>query len=93
MIDVTPLHPLIGARVKGVDFRKPISETDAEALHDAWMKHLVLVFPNQPVTDAEHVAATRVFGEPEIFHQDIIKSRVQPEIFRVSNVDEDDNYK
>jgi len=91
MIEVTPLHPAIGARVEGVDFRKPVEPATRKALQDAWMEHLVLVFPNQPLTDAEHVEATKIFGEPEVFHQDIIKSRLQREIFRVSNVDEDGN--
>ena len=89
MIEVEPLHPAIGARVTDVDFRNPVPQETAKALHDAWMKHLVLVFPDQRVTDAQHIAATRIFGEPEIFHQNIIKSRYLPEIFRVSNVDED----
>ena len=34
---------------------------------DAWTKHLVVVFPDQHITDQEHVAFTRHFGEPEIF--------------------------
>ena len=55
------------------------------------MQHLVLVFPDQHITDAEHVAFTRSFGEPEIFHQKIIRSRRVKEIFRVSNVDDDGN--
>jgi alpha-ketoglutarate-dependent taurine dioxygenase len=50
---------------------------------------LVLVFPDQHVTDQEHVAFTRYFGEPEIFHQKIIRSERVKEIFRVSNVNED----
>ena len=90
-IQVEPLHTLIGARVTGVDFREPLSEENREAIHDAWMKHLVLVFPDQPLSDEEHVAFTRNFGEPEIFHQNIIKSRRVKEIFRVSNVDDDGN--
>jgi len=90
-IQVTSLHPLIGAKVEGVDFREPLSAENRAAIQDAWIKHLVLVFPNQPLTDDEHVAFTRNFGEPEIFHQNIIKSRFIPEIFRVSNVDEDNN--
>ena len=58
-------------------------------VHDAWMEHLVIVFPDQHITDEEHVAFTRHFGEPEIFHQTIIRSRAVKEIFRVSNVDDD----
>lgn len=90
-IEVTKLHPAIGARVTGVDFRQPIPPEAAKALHDAWMECLVLVFPDQPITDAQHVALTHAFGEPEVHHQEIIRSRFLPEIFRVSNVDEDDN--
>lgn len=90
-LTVKKLHPLIGAEVIGVDFRKPVSPEIASELQALWAQHLVLVFPNQPLTDEEHVVATRAFGEPEVFHQTIIRSRFVPEIFRVSNVDEDNN--
>lgn len=89
-LDVKKLHPMIGAEVRGVDFRQPVPAEIAKSLNDVWMEHQVLVFPDQPLSDEEHVQATRAFGEPEIFHQNIIKSRFVPEIFRVSNVDEDD---
>jgi alpha-ketoglutarate-dependent taurine dioxygenase len=88
-IAVRPLHPLIGAEVRGVDLRRPLDPASFRAVHDAWMQHLVLVFPAQRISDAEHVAFTRAFGAPEIFHQDIIKSKATPEIFRLSNVGED----
>jgi alpha-ketoglutarate-dependent taurine dioxygenase len=87
--EVRKLHPAIGAEVRGVDMRKPLDPPSFRALHDIWMEHHVLVFPGQKITDEEHVAFTRHFGEPEIFHQDIIKSRQVAEIFRVSNVDDD----
>jgi len=85
---VRKLHPALGAEVRGVDMRRPLDPAAFRELHDIWMEHLVLVFPGQHVTDAEHVAFTRHFGEPEIFHQKIIKSQRVQEIFRVSNVDE-----
>jgi alpha-ketoglutarate-dependent taurine dioxygenase len=90
-LTVRRLHPALGAEVRGVDFRRPIPEDVRAELNAAWMEHLVLVFPEQPVTDEQQVALTRVFGEPEIFHQNIIRSRLVPEIFRVSNVDDDGN--
>jgi taurine dioxygenase len=77
--------------VRGIDMRKPLDAAKFSALHDFWMEHLVLVFPDQHVTDADHVAFTRYFGEPEIFHQKIIRSERVKEIFRVSNVDEEGN--
>jgi alpha-ketoglutarate-dependent taurine dioxygenase len=90
-ISVTALHPALGAAIRGVDLRRPMDTETFQAVHDAWMRHLVVVFPDQPITDEEHVAFTRFFGEPEIFHQTIIRSRAVKEIFRVSNVDDDNN--
>ena len=85
---VRKLHPALGAEVRGFDMRQPLDAPAFLDLQAIWMEHLVLVFPDQPVTDAQHVAFTRYFGEPEIFHQTIIRSERVKEIFRVSNVDE-----
>jgi alpha-ketoglutarate-dependent taurine dioxygenase len=90
-LQVRPLHPALGAEVRGVDMHAPLDPATFRAVHDAWMQYLVLVFPGQQITDEEHVAFTRGFGEPEIFHQNIIRSRQVKEIFRVSNVDDDGN--
>lgn len=90
-ITVRKLHPLIGAAVTGIDLRQPMDQATFQAVHQAWMDNLVLVFPGQDISDEDHVAFTRYFGEPEIFHQAIIKSRRMREIFRVSNVDDDNN--
>ena len=86
-LSVRKLHPALGAEVRGLDMRNADPELLQE-VHDLWMEHLVLVFPGQHVTDEQHVAFTRLLGKPEIFHQDIIKSARVPEIFRVSNVDD-----
>ena len=88
-LTVRKLHPALGAEVRGIDMHRPLDPDTARELQDAWMEHLVLVFPDQHVTDQEHVAFTRYFGEPEIFHQKIIRSQRVKEIFRVSNVNED----
>ena len=90
-LQVRPLNPALGAEVRGVDMRQPMDEATFKEVHDAWMQYLVLVFPEQHVTDEEHVNFTRGLGEPEIFHQAIIKSKRVREIFRVANVDDDGN--
>ena len=90
-VSVEPLHPALGARVTGVDFQSPLDAATVQAINDAWMQHLVLVFPEQPLSDQQHADVTRYFGEPEVFHQGILKSTTVPEIFRVSNTDEDGN--
>jgi len=91
-ITVTPRHPALGAEIRGIDMRRPMDPETFKAVHDAWMKHLVVVFPDQPITDQQHVAFTRHFGEPEIFHQTSLHLRSDRvrEIFLVSNVDEND---
>ena len=90
-IAIKPLHPALGAEIRGVDLRREMDAETFQAVHDAWMEYLVVVFPDQQISDEEHIAFTRYFGEPEIFHQTIIRSRAVKEIFRVSNVDDDGN--
>ncbi len=86
---VRRLGSALGAEVRGIDMRAPLDDATRTELLAAWMQHLVLVFPGQRITDEEHVAFTRCLGEPEIFHQAIIKSKSVREIFRVSNVNEE----
>lgn len=88
-LSVRKLHPTLGAEVLGIDMREAMSPELFRELHDIWMEHLVLVFPGQHVTDEEHVRFSQNFGELEIFHQKIIRSQRMPEIFRVSNVNDD----
>ena len=71
-LKIRSLHPLIGAEVTNVDFKEPLQSSIVEQIHKAWMEHQILVFPNQKISDEQHVAVTRNFGEPEIFHQSII---------------------
>ena len=88
-ITVKPRHPALGAEIRGVDMKSRWMPRRRE-VHDAWMKHLVVVFPDQQITDQEHVVFTRNFGDPEIFHQTSLHLRSDrvKEIFLVSNVDE-----
>ena len=48
---VRALHPALGAEVRGVDMRRRLDADTFQAVHDAWMQHLVLVFPAQHITD------------------------------------------
>ncbi|MEQ9641924.1 MAG: TauD/TfdA family dioxygenase [Alphaproteobacteria bacterium] len=90
-IEVVRRGDALGAEVRGLDLRRPMDPDTFAAVHQAWMDHLVLVFPGQDMSDDEHVGFTRQFGEPEIHQQKIIKSARVPEIFRVANTDEDGN--
>ncbi len=84
-------HPAIGAEVRGLDLRQPLDTATVEALKAVWAENLVLVFPEQDLSEAEQVAFSRNFGELAI-HQDAEKiSTKVPEILRIANVDEDGN--
>ncbi len=90
-IAVKRLHPAIAGEVRGINFSMRLDTAAVTAIKQAWADHLVLVFPDQPISDEQHVAVTRYFGEPEVFHQDRIKSKYVREIFRVANTDEEGN--
>ena len=63
-IEIVPTGGPLGAEVRGVDFTQPVDAAFAQALNDAWAAHQVLLFRDQHITPAQHVAATGVFGKP-----------------------------
>ena len=50
---VRPLGFALGAEVTGIDLRSPLPPRDREAIYQAWLKHLVLVFPGQDLEPEE----------------------------------------
>ena len=46
-ITVKPRHPALGAEIHGIDMRQPLDAATAQEITDAWMRHLVVVFPGQ----------------------------------------------
>jgi taurine dioxygenase len=90
MMTITRRHPLIGAEIRGIDLRRVDDETFRQT-RDAWLEHLLLVFPGQDVTDQEQIAFARRFGDLEIHPSREHRSSLHPEIYRVSNVDERGN--
>jgi taurine dioxygenase len=65
-LEIIPTGGPLGAEVRGVDFALPVGPRLAAALNDAWAAHLVLLFCDQHITDAQHIAATALFGEPAV---------------------------
>ena len=60
--DLKPLNPHIGARVEGIDVSAPIDDATADALQAALIEHLVLVFPEQDLTEEDQTAFAARFG-------------------------------
>ncbi|MDB5595760.1 MAG: Taurine catabolism dioxygenase TauD/TfdA [Hyphomicrobiales bacterium] len=78
-LDVTLLSKHIGAEVHGVDLSKPVSAELADELHQLWLKHLVLLFRGQKLTQQDLLTATTVFGE--------VGKLARPKAFRPSGFD------
>ena len=64
-VTIAPLHPLFAGEVSGVDISKPLTPADVAAIEAGMDKYAVLVFPNQPVTDAQQMAFSQNFGPLE----------------------------
>jgi taurine dioxygenase len=47
LFDVRPLTGSLGAEIRGVNIREPVSDEVRAALRATWLKHLVLFFPDQ----------------------------------------------
>jgi taurine dioxygenase len=89
-LTITPRHPLIGAEIRGLHLRR-VDDRTFRRVYDAWLEHLVLVFPEQKITAEQQIAFARRFGDLEIHPSREHRSSRHPEIYRVSNVDERGN--
>ena len=87
-LSIAKRHPVIGAEVHGIDLSSHLSDATIKDITDAWMEHLLLVFPEQNVSDEAHIAFGRRFGNLEIHPSLAHRSSTNQEIYRVSNVDE-----
>src|SRR3954452_24471379 len=62
-MELEVLSPAIGAVVHGLDLQEPLGAARDE-VHDALMRHLVVFFRDQPLTQAQQLAFAANFGEP-----------------------------
>lgn len=73
------LHPLaIAAEVHGLDLSKIRSAETRANLYADWMEHGVLIFRDLPVTNAEHLELSRVFGDLELHPLPEIRNAEEP---------------
>ncbi len=61
-----PVGSSFVARISGVDLTGPLSAETFAEIHQAFHTYAVLVFRDQPVTPAAHIALARLFGELEV---------------------------
>ena len=60
---VAPVAGALGAEIYGVNLSQGISEDIFEQLHEAFLKHLVIFFPDQELSPAQLVEFSKRFGE------------------------------
>lgn len=87
---VWPVTDTFVAEIGDVDLSKPLSDADFRIVEDAFERYAVLVFPDQVLSQDQHVAFARRFGPIDrsmIVEVEGAKLRVPGEIADVSNLD------
>lgn len=87
-VQIIPTGSALGAEVKGLDLRHPLSAEIVRHLRAAFLEHCVLLFRDQQISESDHVRFSRYFGNP-LPHTREQADRPIEEIFVVSNVEED----
>lgn len=84
---IIPSGDALGAEVRGLDLRLPLTTEIIGKLRHGLLDHCVLVFRNQTVSEADQVRFTSYFGCP-VEHVRRQPDRPIKEIFLVSNIEE-----
>jgi taurine dioxygenase len=92
-LDIVPLSQHIGAEVRGIDLRDKPDDATIQAIHQAWLDHVVLLFRGQQMSQEDLIRATGYFGEigplsrpPKYFPKGY--ARLLPNIMMISNIRE-----
>jgi taurine dioxygenase len=84
--------PALGARIEGIDLRQPVDDTTAARLRAALAEHIVLNFPNQPLTQDQQFRFAEVFGKvaarsrPDSIRAEAADPYVNSAVMLVSNI-------
>ncbi len=61
-VTVSPLHPVIGAEIGGVDLRRDLDAATVETIRRAWRDHTVLLFRGQDISGEDQLRFAGYFG-------------------------------
>src|SRR5580700_8510175 len=91
-ITVCPVTPSFAAEIGDVDLSAPLGPPDLQAIKDAFAKYAVLIFPDQQLSQDQHLDFARLFGPLEttiaVYRSDA-PLRVRKEFADVSNLNQD----
>jgi taurine dioxygenase len=65
-VRVIPTGAALGAEITGIDLGGEVPPDTREALIEAWVEHLVLLFRDQDLTADRFLAAARLFGDLQV---------------------------
>jgi len=81
-LEIVPLSGSIGAVIRGVDLRH-LSDDHVASIRKVWLSRKVVFFPEQHLTQDEHLAFAERFGEPTEGHPVIPGIPGYPKIFEI----------
>jgi taurine dioxygenase len=91
--EIVPMTEHIGAELRGIDLRTKPDDDTVAAIYQAWLDHLVIVFPDQKLSQEDLVRVTGYFGElgelhrpPKFFPKGY--TSLLPGIMMISNIRE-----
>src|SRR5947208_4632425 len=91
-ITVCPVTPGFAAEIGDVDLSKTLTPADLSGIKEAFATYAVLIFPDQQLSQDQHLDFARNFGPLEttiaLLRKDA-KLRVRQEFADVSNLDAD----
>lgn len=91
MVNVTPLKPEFGARIEGLDLRRPMTEAEFQTVEAAINRFGVVVIPGQDIDDEQQMEFAQRFGPLETTRAvvDVEKQRLKNGLMNdISNLDE-----
>ena len=89
-ITICPVTPTFAAEIGDIDLSKPLAPSEISEVKDAFSKYAVLIFPDQHLSQDQHLDFAKYFGPLEttiaLFRKDSAL-RVPKEFADVSNLD------
>jgi len=84
--EVSPLSDALGAAIFGLDLSKELDPDTVAAVRQAWLENVILVFPNQRLSEDDQERFCRYFGELEVVRSAVAQDSAHPSVMLITNV-------
>lgn len=85
-IKVTPLGDALGAAVFGLDLSRELDAETIAAVRQVWLDNIVVVFPNQRLSEEDQERFAGYFGDLEMVRSARAQDSDHPSIMLITNV-------